>query len=69
MVEKLLEDTLDDTDSWVNATTSDTGGNLNCSEKSHSNCKTIDWHILRSVVLGNLENESNKESSHEGLNE
>ena len=68
MVENLLENGLDDSDSWVDASSRDSGRDQNSSVKSHSDGKSINWHVLRSVVFGNLKNKSNKESSHEGLN-
>lgn len=68
-IEKSLEDGLNQADGWVDATSRNTWGNGDGGIQGESDGDTIGWHVASSVVLNDLENESNKESGHDGLNE
>jgi len=68
-IENSLENSLDEANSWVNATTSDSGGDLDGTVKSKSDGESINWHILGTIMFDDLENKGNEEHSHDKFNE
>jgi hypothetical protein len=68
-VEESLEDSLDEADGWVDAATRDAGGDLDGSVESEADGESVDWGLLGSVVLDDLEDEANEEEGHDTLNE
>jgi hypothetical protein len=67
-VHNFLVEWLGKTDSWVNGTTGNSRSDLDSGVESNTNAHGVDWHVFGSVVLNDLENESNEEESHNHLN-
>lgn len=61
----LLEDRLDESNGWVDATSGNTAGFSNCTVKGKTNSHGVDWHVLASVMLDDDQDESHE---HEGAN-
>jgi len=61
----LLENGLDESNGWVDATTGNTARFSNCTIKSKTNSHSIDWHVSTSIMLHDNQDESHK---HEGAN-
>jgi hypothetical protein len=68
-VHHFLENWLNDTDGWVEASSGNAGGGLNAGIESNTNSEGIEWDILGSVVLDDLDDEGDEEEGHHELNE
>lgn len=68
-VHHFLENWLNDTDGWVEASSGNAGGGLNAGVEGNTNSEGIEWDILGSVMLDNLDNESDEEEGHHEFNE
>lgn len=68
-VHDFLENWLNDTDGWVEASSGNTSGGLHAGVESDTNGKGVEWDILGSVMLDDLDDEVDEEEGHHELNE
>lgn len=68
-VHHFLENGLNDTDGWVEASSGNAAGSLNAGVQSNTDSEGIEWNILGSIMLDDLDNEGNEKESHHELNE
>ena len=63
-----LENGLNETNGWVDATSGNTASFSDCAVKGKTNCHGIDWCVLSSIVLGDDQNKCHEHESANGLN-
>jgi len=68
-VHHFLENWLNDTDGWVEASSGNTSSSLDAGVESDTDGEGVEWNILGTVMLDDLDDKSNEQEGHHELNE
>ena len=68
LIHDSLEDWLNGADGWVDASAGNTFRGLDARVESDTNGDSVEWNVLGTIMLHNLDNKSDKEESHHELN-